>query len=64
MRLIDELGFDAVDTGSLADSWKQEPGTPVYGTDLGSEATELALATASRTRPPVPTPQPRSASAR
>jgi 8-hydroxy-5-deazaflavin:NADPH oxidoreductase len=65
IRLIDELGFDAVDTGRLADSWKQQPGTPVYGTDLDSEATERALATASRTRPAeFRAPQPRSASAR
>src|SRR5262249_38939703 len=65
MRLIDELGFDAVDTGRLADSWKQQPGTPVYGTDLDSEATGRALATASRTRPPeFRAPQPRPASAR
>ncbi|GAA1673038.1 NAD(P)-binding domain-containing protein [Glycomyces endophyticus] len=28
--LLDLLGFDAVDTGSLADSWRSEPGTPVY----------------------------------
>ncbi|MEU1166057.1 NADPH-dependent F420 reductase [Streptomyces sp. NPDC005921] len=29
-RLLDVLGYDAVDTGSLADSWRTEPGTPVY----------------------------------
>ena len=34
IRLIDELGFDGVDAGGLDESWRQQPGTPVYGTDL------------------------------
>src|SRR6478735_417870 len=34
--LIDELGFDVVDAGSLADSWRIEPGTPGYGPRLDS----------------------------
>lgn len=29
--LIDELGFDAVDAGTLAESWRIEPGSPGYG---------------------------------
>ena len=29
-RLLDALGHDAVDIGSLADSWRSEPNTPVY----------------------------------
>ena len=29
-RLLDALGYDTVDTGSLADSWRSEPNTPVY----------------------------------
>ncbi|MET7905447.1 NAD(P)-binding domain-containing protein [Streptomyces sp. NPDC005355] len=28
--LLDVLGYDAVDLGTLADSWRSEPGTPVY----------------------------------
>ena len=32
---LDSIGYDAVDTGSLADSWRQEPGTPVYGSPYG-----------------------------
>jgi predicted dinucleotide-binding enzyme len=31
VALLDTLGFDTVDAGSLADSWRMEPGTPVYG---------------------------------
>ena len=32
---LDAIGFGAVDDGSLADSWRQEPGTPVYGAPYG-----------------------------
>jgi predicted dinucleotide-binding enzyme len=46
LRLVDELGFDGVDAGGLADSWRQEPGTPVYGADLDAERTKRALAEA------------------
>ena len=28
--LLDRLGYDAVDIGALAGSWRSEPGTPVY----------------------------------
>jgi predicted dinucleotide-binding enzyme len=49
--LVDELGFDPVDGGSLAESWRQQPGTPVYGADLDAEGTARALAEASPERP-------------
>ncbi|MER6473064.1 hypothetical protein [Streptomyces collinus] len=29
-HLLDLLGYDAVDIGTLADSWRSEPHTPVY----------------------------------
>jgi 8-hydroxy-5-deazaflavin:NADPH oxidoreductase len=32
--LVDDSGFDSLDYGSLQDSWKQQPGSPVYCTDL------------------------------
>lgn len=32
--LIEELGFDPFDVGSIAQSWKQQPGSPVYCRDL------------------------------
>jgi len=32
---LDAIGYDAVDDGSLADSWRQEPGSPVYGAPYG-----------------------------
>jgi predicted dinucleotide-binding enzyme len=48
--LIDELGFDTVDAGSLDDSWRQQPDTPVYGLQSGIEAVTKALAEASPER--------------
>jgi predicted dinucleotide-binding enzyme len=30
-RLIEDIGFGPLDSGSLADSVNQEPGTPIYG---------------------------------
>ena len=47
-RLIDELGFDAVDAGGLDDSWRQQPGTPVYGADLPADEARRALTDATR----------------
>lgn len=32
--LVDDSGFDSFDCGSLQDSWRQQPGSPVYCTDL------------------------------
>jgi len=52
MRLLDQLGFDAVDAGGLDESWRQQPGTPVYGTDLDAEGVKRALSQASRERLP------------
>ena len=37
MLLVEQLGFDAVDDGSLHESWRQQPGTPCYGTDLPAD---------------------------
>jgi hypothetical protein len=52
MRLVDELGFDAVDAGGLDESWRQQPGTPVYTTDFDAEGVRRALAQASKERTP------------
>jgi hypothetical protein len=52
MRLIDELGFDAVDAGGLDDSWRQQPGTPVYASDFDADGVRRALAQASPERSP------------
>jgi 8-hydroxy-5-deazaflavin:NADPH oxidoreductase len=37
LNLIDELGFDGVDAGGLDESWRQQPGTPVYAADFDAE---------------------------
>lgn len=50
LRLIDELGFDAVDAGSIQDSWRQQPGTPCYGKELDAPGLRAALAAAERGR--------------
>jgi len=49
--LVDQLGFDPVDGGTLEESWRQQPGTPVYGKDFDAAATRAALAEASPERP-------------
>ncbi|MEU7476913.1 NAD(P)-binding domain-containing protein [Lentzea sp. NPDC042327] len=50
--LIDELGFDTVDAGGIDESWRQQPGTPVYGLREGVDGVTKALAGASRERTP------------
>jgi predicted dinucleotide-binding enzyme len=50
LELVDALGFDGVDAGSLAESWRQEPGTPVYCTDHDAEGVRRALGQADRSR--------------
>jgi predicted dinucleotide-binding enzyme len=47
MRIVEELGFDAVDAGGLDESWRQQPGTPCYGADLDAEQLRRALAEAA-----------------
>ena len=45
MRLVEELGFDAVDDGSLHESWRQQPGTACYGADLPADKLRELFAT-------------------
>jgi predicted dinucleotide-binding enzyme len=33
---LDSIGYGSVDAGPLAEGWRQQPGTPVYGTPYGS----------------------------
>jgi predicted dinucleotide-binding enzyme len=42
-RLINETGFDAVDAGDLAQSWRQQPGMPAYCTELNVTELKQAL---------------------
>ncbi|MFE4455092.1 NADPH-dependent F420 reductase [Streptomyces sp. NPDC056796] len=52
MTLVEDTGFDAFDAGTLAESWRQQPGAPCYCTDLSREEMPAALATADATRSP------------
>ena len=49
-RLIEEIGFTAVDAGPISESWRQQPGTPVYGLDADADGVRTALAAASPER--------------
>ncbi|TAM89292.1 NADP oxidoreductase [bacterium] len=50
MRLVDELGFDPVDAGAVDESWRQQPGTPVYTKDFDADGVRRALAEAKPER--------------
>ena len=52
LQLVDELGFDGVDAGGLDESWRQQPGTPAYTTDLDADGVRHALTKATRQREP------------
>jgi predicted dinucleotide-binding enzyme len=52
MRLVDELGFDAVDAGGIDESWRQQPGSPVYTKDFDAAGVKRALAEAKPERGP------------
>jgi 8-hydroxy-5-deazaflavin:NADPH oxidoreductase len=52
LRLVDELGFDGVDVGGLDESWRQQPGTPVYAANLDAEGVKRALSEAKQERSP------------
>ena len=52
MKLVNDSGLDAFDAGSLADSWRQQPGAPVYCTDLIHGEIGAALDAAERDRLP------------
>jgi predicted dinucleotide-binding enzyme len=45
IELIERIGFAAVDTGSLAEGGRrQQPGSPIYTTELKAPEAEQALA--------------------
>ena len=51
-KIIDDLGFDALDIGPLSESWRQQPGTPAYCTDLDLERLSVAVKAADRRAAP------------
>jgi 8-hydroxy-5-deazaflavin:NADPH oxidoreductase len=53
MDIVSDLGFDAVDSGSLSDSWRQQPGTPAYCTELTKNDLTEALKKANKEKAPL-----------
>jgi hypothetical protein len=43
LSLLEALGFDGIDAGTLTDSWRQQPCTPAYCKDLDKDALKAAL---------------------
>lgn len=52
-QLVDQIGFDTVDGGSLADSWRQQLGTPAFCTELNEGEIKQALLKADKEKAPV-----------
>jgi predicted dinucleotide-binding enzyme len=52
INLLDEIGFDGLDAGTLNESWRQQPGTPAYCTDYDLDTLVKALAKGDRTNAP------------
>ena len=48
--LVEAAGFDGLDAGGLAASWRQQPGTPAYCTELAANELKEALRSADRFR--------------
>src|SRR5437867_8452589 len=47
-QLIDRIGFDSVDAGTIVESWRQQPGSPVYCTNPTKEELQSWLKTVDR----------------
>ena len=60
VKLVNDIGFDPVDAGGLDESWRQQPGTPVYATDFDAPGVRRALAQATPGRKPEWRATPRS----
>ncbi|MCX5527070.1 NAD(P)-binding domain-containing protein [Streptomyces bobili] len=50
MSLVDDTGFDPYDAGTLADSWRQQPNSPAYCTELTLDELPAALAAADHAK--------------
>jgi predicted dinucleotide-binding enzyme len=50
MELINAMGFDPVNAGSIADSWRQQQGMPVYCTNYDYHGVREGLAIANHRR--------------
>ncbi|WP_415363808.1 hypothetical protein L1F34_000138 [Mammaliicoccus lentus] len=52
-ELIQSIGFDTVDSGEIKNSWRHQPGTPAYCTELNTEELEIALKVADKNLAPI-----------
>ena len=52
MGLVDGIGFDAVDAGTIHETWRQQPGSPGYCKDYDVTGVRQALAAAHSERAP------------
>jgi hypothetical protein len=47
-QIIDRFGFDTVDAGTIAESWRQQPGSPAYCTNPTKEELQKWLKNVDR----------------
>lgn len=52
MDLVEAIGFDPVDAGTIDESWRQQPASPVYTKDFDRAGVERALREAPPERKP------------
>lgn len=52
-NIVSKIGFDTVDSGLLKDSWRHQPGTPAYCTELTKKELEQALDNADNDKRPI-----------
>ena len=52
LELVETAGFIGVDAGSLKESWRHQPGTPAYCTDLDEKSLRKALLSADKAKAP------------
>lgn len=51
--LVNDAGFDWVDSGDLSESWRHQPGTPAYCTELDARELKQALSDGIKEQAPV-----------
>lgn len=52
-EMINEIGIDVVDNGDLNNSWRHQPGSPAYCTELNQSQLERALQLADKSAAPI-----------
>lgn len=50
-KLVEELGFDPFDVGTIAQSWKQQPGSPIYCRDINLSTSKKRVEAMGTARP-------------